>query len=54
MSQGPVIDYELVFAAVESKNLTTRYIRQGKIFGTRQADLNFLIGVPKLVEKWVS
>lgn len=51
--KGPVIDFKLIFAAVESIRLTARYIREGKIFGTRQPDLNFLIGVPRVVEKWV-
>ena len=52
--QGPVIDFKLVFAAVESSRLTSRYIREGKLFGTRQNDLNFLIGMPRLVEKWIT
>lgn len=52
--QGPVIDYEIIFAALESSRLTTRYIRTGKLFGTRKPDLNFLIGMPTLVQEWVS
>ena len=54
VSQGPVLDCELFFAAIESKNGTSRYIRNVKIFGTRQADLNFLIGIPRVSEKWVA
>lgn len=52
-TQGPVIDFKLIFAAVESARMTARYIREGKLFGTRQSDLNFLIGTPRLVEKWI-
>lgn len=54
ISQGPVIDFKLCFAAVESSRLTARYIREGKLFGSRQPDLNFLIGIPRLKEKWVT
>jgi len=53
-AEGPVIDFKLIFAAVESSRLTARYIREGKLFGSRQPDLNFLIGMPRVVEKWVT
>jgi len=52
VTNGPILDFKLIFAAVESSRLASRYIREGKIFGSRQPDLNFLIGMPRLVEKW--
>jgi hypothetical protein len=54
LNQGPTIDFKLIFAAVESSRLAARYIREGKLFGSRQPDLNFHIGMPRLVEGWVS
>jgi ATP-dependent protease ClpP protease subunit len=51
-ASGPVLDFKLVFASVESSRLSVTYIREGKIFGSRQPDLNFLIGMPRLAEKW--
>jgi len=53
-SQGPLMDFKIIFAAVESSRITARFIHEGKLFGTRQADLNFLIGMPRLTQKWVT
>lgn len=53
-NQGPVIDYELFQAAIESKNLSSKYITKGKIFGTRKPDLNFTITTPILQTGWNS
>jgi hypothetical protein len=53
-TQGPVLDFKIIFAAVESSRLTARYVHEGKLFGSRKPDLNFLIGMPKLVQKWVA
>jgi hypothetical protein len=53
-SQGPVLDFELVHAAVESSRLSTRFVTRGKIFGARQPDLNFRIAAPKLAAGWES
>jgi len=51
-AQGPVLDFELVHAAVESPRLSTRFVTRGKIFGARQPDMNFRIAAPKLAAGW--
>jgi len=51
-AKGPVLDFELVHAAVESPRLSTRFVTRGKIFGARQPDMNFRIAAPKLAAGW--
>ncbi len=51
-SQGPVLDFELKHAAIESKYYSSFFITKGKIIGCRQPDMNFRIGTPKLSSKW--
>ncbi len=51
-SQGPILDFELVHAAIESEYLTSRFITKGKIIGCRLPDMNFRIGTPKLSAQW--
>ena len=53
-NQGPVIDFELFNAAIESKIYSAKYVTKGKLFGTRMPDLNFLIGKPILSAEWVN
>ncbi len=51
-NQGPVIEFDLLNAVIESKQLSSKFITKGKFFGTRLADLNFLIGRPILEAGW--
>lgn len=51
-SQGPILDFILKHAAVESERHGAMFITRGKIFGCRQSDMNFKIGTPKLSSKW--
>jgi hypothetical protein len=53
-AQGPVLDFELVQASMESLRLSTRFVTRGKIFGARQPDMNFRIAAPKLTAGWES
>ena len=53
-SQGPVVDFELVHATVEGAKRTSSFVTRGKIIGARQADMNYIIGTPKLSTGWVS
>ena len=51
-SQGPVLDFQLKHAAIESKFQSSFFITKGKIIGCRQPDMNFRIGTPRLSSKW--
>lgn len=51
-TNGPTVDFSHFLASVESKNLVAKFLTQGKLFGTRQPDLNFLIGRPVLKAGW--
>lgn len=51
-SQGPILDFILKHASVESEHYGAMFITRGKIFGCRQPDMNFKIGTPKLSSKW--
>jgi len=51
-SQGPIVDFELKHAAVESEFLASAFVTRGKIIGCRQPDMNFRIGTPKLSARW--
>lgn len=51
-SQGPVLDFELKHAAIESEFHSTFFMTKGKIIGCRQPDMNFRIGTPRLSAKW--
>ncbi len=51
-SQGPILDFELKHAVVESEKHSAMFITRGKIIGCRQPDMNFRIGTPKLSAKW--
>lgn len=53
-TQGPVLDFELVHAAVESVRGAMSFFTRGKIFGTRQPDMSFRISSPKTVVGWES
>lgn len=52
IQQGPVIDFELRHAAIESGKHSECYITKGKILGSRLPDLNYRIGTPKLSSGW--
>ena len=52
-NQGPVLEFELKHAAIESCNLSGTFVTRGKIIGSRLADLNYRIGTPKLFAGWV-
>jgi len=51
-NQGPVLDFELKHAAIESFYHSEQYITNGKIIGSRLPDLNYRIGTPKLSSGW--
>lgn len=51
-SQGPIIDFILKHAVVESDQHSAMFITKGKIIGYRQPDMNFRIGTPTLSSKW--
>jgi len=50
--QGPVLDIELIQAAVESVRLSSRFVTKAKLLGARQADMNFAVGMPRLYAQW--
>ncbi len=50
--QGPIIDFELKHAAIESYHHSEMFITRGKIIGSRLPDLNYRIGTPKLSSGW--
>lgn len=52
ITQGPVIDFELKHAAIESNNHSEVYVTRGKILGSRLPDLNYRIATPKLSSGW--
>lgn len=52
LHQGPVIDYELKHAAIETICHSEMFITRGKIIGSRMPDLNYRIGTPKLSSQW--
>ncbi|HNZ52910.1 MAG TPA: hypothetical protein PLD55_07675 [bacterium] len=51
-NQGPVLDFELKHAAIESFYHSEQFITNGKIIGSRLPDLNYRIGTPKLSSGW--
>lgn len=51
-SQGPILDFELKHAAVESEYHNAMFVTKGKIIGCRQPDMNFRVGTPKLSSMW--
>ncbi len=51
--QGPVVDFELNHAVIESKLHSEAYLTKGKIIGSRLPDLNYRISTPKLSAGWV-
>lgn len=51
--QGPVVDFELKQAAIESIYHSEIFITKGKIIGSRLPDLNYRIATPKLFSGWV-
>lgn len=52
-AQGPIVDFELKHAAIESIFHSEVFITKGKIIGSRLPDLNYRIGTPKLYSGWV-
>jgi hypothetical protein len=50
--QGPVIDYSLIHAAIETINHSEFFITSGKIMGTRLPNLNYNIGMANLSSGW--
>lgn len=50
--QGPVIDFELKHASIESYYHSEFFVSRGKILGSRLPDLNYRIGTPKLSAGW--
>lgn len=52
LRQGPVIDFELKHASIESVRHSEVFISKGKIIGSRLPDMNYRIGTPKLSAQW--
>ncbi len=53
-NQGPVLDIELIQAAVESVRHGSRFVTNAKLLGTRQADMKFAISMPPVSQRWES